>query len=33
MHHGHNNYTPHILIASALLIVLVTLLAVHGVVG
>jgi hypothetical protein len=33
MHHGHNNYTPHVLVAAALLIVLVTLLAVHGVMG
>ncbi|HEY2240167.1 MAG TPA: hypothetical protein VGI21_15320 [Streptosporangiaceae bacterium] len=33
MHHSHTNYTPHILIASALLIVLLAVLAVHGVVG
>ncbi|HXP54353.1 MAG TPA: hypothetical protein VN847_05330 [Streptosporangiaceae bacterium] len=33
MHHDHSNYTPHVLIAAALLIVLVTLLAVHGVMG
>ncbi len=33
MHHSHPNYTPHILIASALLIVLLAVLAVHGVMG
>jgi hypothetical protein len=33
MHHSHTNYTPHILIASTLLIVLLALLAVHGVMG
>jgi uncharacterized membrane protein YvbJ len=33
LHHSHVNYTPHILIASALLIVLVVLLTVHGVMG
>ena len=30
MHHGHANYTPHILIAAALLILVLAALAVHG---
>ena len=30
MHHSHANYTPHILIAAALLILVVAALAVHG---
>ena len=30
MHHGHPNYTPHILIAAALLILLLAALAVHA---
>jgi hypothetical protein len=33
LHHGHPNYTPHILIASALLIVLLAILTLHGVMG
>jgi hypothetical protein len=33
MHHGHPNYTPHILIAATLLILLMAALAIHGVVA
>jgi hypothetical protein len=33
MHHSHTNYTPHIVIAAALLILVLAALAVHGVVS
>jgi hypothetical protein len=33
MHHSHPNYTPHILIAAALLVLLLAALAIHGVVA